>query len=276
MMNPTNINTKRFRRLFDEKQYNQIIKEASLISCEKANSNEWVECKLIQCKAQIALGNYNSELIDKIIKNLRLNGDNSLYAMAKSIKAHIMISIGNDIEARELLNEAYVSFLRDNDLKMAASTLNRSARAVFSCGEIETAKYMIRKSIELLNQINEHTIAKRAGLNLALIHFRSGEYSKALSIFIDSKDHLSKTNDERSYKYYLAYALATALHGNIDEALKLIDETTTLPQEFKRERALYFEYLGWIYNLAGRYQDAITTLKTGIELSLKQNSKALH
>ncbi|MBN2227655.1 MAG: sigma 54-interacting transcriptional regulator, partial [candidate division Zixibacteria bacterium] len=69
--------------------------------------------------------------------------------------------------------------------------------------------------------------------------------------------------------FHLTHALVKALQGNINEALTLIDKCTALPQEFKRERAIYFEYLGWIYNLAGRYQDAITTLKTGIELSLK-------
>lgn len=62
-------------------------------------------------------------------------------------------------------------------------------------------------------------------------------------------------------------ALAHALLGDTKHAIQLMDEVKRLTSLTDRNRALYHEYLGWIYNLDNRFEEAVKTLKQGIALS---------
>ncbi|MEW5925599.1 MAG: hypothetical protein AB1746_16575, partial [Candidatus Zixiibacteriota bacterium] len=105
--------------------------------------------------------------------------------------------------------------------------------------------------------------------NLASILFMCGHLHKSLKLHCDISENLASLRTNHKYQYYLTFAMATALQGDIKKALQLISKTTEFPDDYKREKAQYYEYLGWIYNLDEQYQKAVETLKTGIELSMK-------
>ncbi len=104
---------------------------------------------------------------------------------------------------------------------------------------------------------------------MAIINYRTGAIHEALSIFKDIGDEIVKLDESDAYRFYMVQALAQALSGDIASALELMIKLKGTSKSFKQHNAIRHEYLGWIYNLDKRFEEAVKTLKQGIALSMK-------
>ena len=215
-------------------------------------------------------GHYNIEAkLNEAMDYFRKSTNNELYARAKYTYGCLLIFTGDFLEVREALTESYLNFKRCDNLEAAARVLNRLAFVQHHNGAIDDAISNIKKCIEInshLEQPKKVIICRR---NLVLVYCRTGALHDAEILFGSQNDIISKMNDNDKCQLYLAYSIVSALTGNLELAHSLISKTKIYLGSIKREKAIYYEYLGWIYNLDGRFEEAEKILKTVIELSMK-------
>ncbi|MCP4570330.1 MAG: hypothetical protein GY841_22340, partial [FCB group bacterium] len=65
------------------------------------------------------------------------------------------------------------------------------------------------------------------------------------------------------------YPLPVALLGDFGKAKTLIARSFPYLDGYKRDKAIYYENLGWIHLLAGEYDQALDALKHGLEISME-------
>jgi len=265
MRNLTNHNLIFVAHLLQNKNIKEAYRQLSGVDIASLNNIEYGQYCLLMCKTKLLLGDVEvSELIHDAIDVFRDSPDNESFAEAKYCQGWYLSITGNAFEAREVLLEAFLNYKRCNNEKDSSRVLNRLACIQFETGAIDDALINIRRCIDINIRLKNDKNVISLHQNLALMYFATGRFREAINQYDEIE---AKTINK--YHYYLTYAMAKALQGHADIAVSIINKILPLPDEFKLERAYYFEYLGWIYNLAGRYEDAVKTLKTGIELSLK-------
>jgi len=255
-------------RLIKSKNYE--LASSKLLKIDKQDLSDYAHayyCILISL-INYKYGKYGDILIKESIDILRNSDHNELYARAKATHGLLAISSGNFISAREILLEAYTSFLRCKNLEKAGEVMNRIGFACFVSGEFDSAINSYKKSIDLFDSLGSKDKSKHVYINLLLVLFKTGSINKSLKL-IKSIVPTSIIKQENKSKTFLICSIIHAFKGDISKALSLIAKAEKLPYEFQRERAIYYEYLGWIYNLDEQYKKAEKSLNTGLEISLK-------
>ncbi len=178
-------------------------------------------------------------------------------------------SIGEPLRAKEPLIESYTAFLRIDDFNSAARALNRLAMISFQAGDIEQASDSLSKSIDYYARASNIRLSNVAKGNLALVQFMSGQLAASGENYSSVGESLSLLDTKNKCVFYLGFAMATALSGDITGARKKLAEAKKLTPDFKREEANYYEYLGWISLLDKDYKAAEKALEKGLKLSLE-------
>jgi len=258
------------RQHIREKDYLIALSLLTKSETENLTTDDLAHYNLLYSECKIGLGDYCVEChILDAINFFKYSSDNYSFAKAKFLYGLLLVSQGKNLEAHEALIESYVSYKRCDNLEGCSQALNRLAFVQLQSGAIDDAVGNLEKCIQvnetLANTENVVTLKR----NLAAVYFMSGAFSSAIFKFSSIESEMSTHAPKSQYQFYLTYAMASALQGDIKIGLRLITKTTQYPDDYKREKAQYFEYLGWIYNLDEQYEKAVDTLKTGIELSLK-------
>jgi len=258
------------RQHIREKDYLIALSLLTKSETKNLSSDDLAHHNLLFSECKIGLGDYCVErhILDAI-NFFKYSSDNYSFAKAKFLHGLLLISQGKNSEAHEALIESYVSYKRCDNLEGCSHALNRLAFVQLQSGAIDDAVGNLEKCIQinetLANTENVATLKR----NLAAVYFMSGAFSSAITKYSSIKSEMRTHAAKSQFQYYLTYAMATALQGDIKKALRLIDKTTRYPNDYKREKAQYYEYLGWTYNLDEKYEKAVEVLKTGIKLSLK-------
>ena len=143
----------------------------------------------------------------------------------------------------------------------------------------------IKKSIELLLDTRifvkaSKDIHRESGLlfTLANAYSSNGDYELAISNYKEAAEGFQKANDLRMYAACIISISACALDmGNYQIALeKLPEGIEILENEGDSNSALYGKsHLGYAYYLDGKFDKAVTTLKSSIDQSIATNNKIL-
>jgi DNA-binding NtrC family response regulator/Tfp pilus assembly protein PilF len=249
--------------------YNRALKELDCIEIVYLDKIGAGQYYLLLSAANFSIGNYSEENIDRAIEFLRNTDANDLYAESKFIKAQLAIAKGKHDSAKELLIESYAGYLRAKNMGGAAKILNRLSFVSMIAGDIESAIENLLKSIEGYKQLRDNDRVLALNMNLALIYFISGTIRKSMRIYENIQDEFQQLKEEYRYHFDLNFGLCLAHGGFMDKAQDEMHKTTIFPEFYKREKAQYYEFLGWIHNLDGNFKEAEKALKSGLELSLK-------
>jgi len=257
-------------RLIKDKKYHDALAHLDGIDIDAFSNEELAKYNLVYSEAMIRMGNYEIEKnLQHAMEFYKFSHDTTGFARSKFLYGLLLISKGKNIEAREILVESYVSYKRTDNLNGCSNVLNRLAFLDFQLGNIESAISALEKCVDYQRSLNNKDSIILLKRNIASILFMSGKLMDSIKVHAELRQEIVSLAENYQIHFYLTYAMATALQGDIEKAFQLISKTTEFPDDYKREKAQYYEYLGWIYNLDERYDKAVETLKTGIELSME-------
>jgi DNA-binding NtrC family response regulator len=225
---------------------------------------------LLLSEVKIWLGDYNIEpALAEAVEFYRNSSNNELFARSKYLHGRYLISKGRHFDAREVLLESYLNYKRLNNPDAIQRVLNYLAFVQFQTGAVDDAIRNLRCCVEINRELGRNDNVAIILRNIALVHFMSGALTEAVTQYQEiERDHENLSDNDRC-QFFLTYSMAVALQGDIKSALKLISRVEEFLGDFRREKAQYYEYLGWIYNLDGHFADAEKALSIGVELSMK-------
>jgi len=225
---------------------------------------------LIHFEIKLLIGNYDikGDLLN-LIELLKENNSVVKFAKAKYLFGWLLSIQGNHIEAREVLFESYLNFKRHDDIPNQSRALNRLAYVQFQIGAFDDAINNLNQCIAINKEIGRIDNVLTYTRNLALIQFRMGNYSHADVLLKELEPSVEKESDNAKCHHLLIVGIINAFKGFTNKALAIINDPLIIETAFGREKAIYYEYLGLIYNLEGKFEKAIEALKTGIRFSSK-------
>nr|MBN2278552.1 sigma 54-interacting transcriptional regulator [candidate division Zixibacteria bacterium] len=260
----------KIHQLLESRQIQEAQVELCSVSIQSLNRDQEAYYYLLLAESKLWLGDLDiQELLERSLNYYLTSGENRLFARVKYLYGWYLTSIGDYLAAREMLLEAYLYFRRYEDLKNESLVLSRLSYVLYQTGAIDDAVRNLERCVEINEKLDRPDNVQTFSRNIAIVSIRSGALRKALSQLEFLRKTIERASESDRYQFYLIYAIALGLNGQIDEALEAISRTTRLSRKYKREKALYYEYLGWIYNLAGNYERAVKVLNDGLTLSMK-------
>ncbi|UCD94120.1 MAG: sigma 54-interacting transcriptional regulator [Candidatus Zixiibacteriota bacterium] len=227
-------------------------------------------CDLLRCEARLGLGDYDvGNILQGAIQYYKKSSNNELFAKAKFLYGWYLVSVGRHFEAHEVLLESYLNYKRCDNLDAVQRVLNYLALVQFQTGAVEDALKNLQRCIDINVELGNPDNVATLQRNMAVVQLRIGTFYDALQQLKRIEGDVAGQSENNQYHYYLVRGMLAALLGDVALAHELIARTVELSSEFKREKAHYFEYVGWIHILDGKFRDAEKALKGGIELSLK-------
>ena len=223
---------------------------------------------ILLTEARAFLGTYEHEHVDEAIEVFRYSAETNLFARAKYVRGWLLSLQGKHREAKQELLEAYANYLRCNDQKHAATTLNRMAYGAVQTGDIQSAIESLDSTLEIYRDTDDQLSLTRGAHNLGYVLWSTGRLTKSQEMY--SKYPLTnlETDEKLAFNYHYNSAIPYALKGDIKEARKRMAKCKPYLETYKREKAIYFENLGLINILDGKYAAAKKALTEGLELSL--------
>jgi transcriptional regulator with AAA-type ATPase domain/Tfp pilus assembly protein PilF len=179
------------------------------------------------------------------------------------------VSKGLYLEAKEIFLEALAAYKRIDDSEGCARTLNHLAYIDHICGNVDSSIDYLKQCLVIYEKLDDHRAYLTLIINLAITYRISGLLDLACKEYEFVKISYDGLQDDNKYQFLIGYSFTRALLGHYQEAFSLINGTRLLSQEYKREKAQYHEYLGWIHILSGDFKEAEKALKSGLELSFK-------
>jgi DNA-binding NtrC family response regulator len=255
-------------RLLQDKNYQEALSILQSMESSEFIGEEYATFCLMISEARLWLGDYDIEdVLSKALQYFKDSHNNEMFARAKYLYGCLLVALGKHGAAREVLLESYLNFKRCDNYNAVSRVLNRLALVQFQIGAVDDAIANLDRCLEINKKLNRPDRIQAILRNSALIKFMSGRFKEAIDIYRSNRSLISSGPDGSVCRFYLTYAMATALQGNSKNALSLISKAQALLGDLKREKAQYYEYLGWIYNVDGRFKEAVKALKIGIKLS---------
>jgi DNA-binding NtrC family response regulator len=254
--------------LLRRKEFKTALKKLQEIDTSEWSDSDKAYHSLLRAETKIWLGDTDvTDLLNHSIEFYRDIGNDILYAKAKYLLGRNLIALGEHFNARELLLEAYVYFKRHNRPEYEQLALNYMAFGQYQTGAIDDAIRNLEKSIEINEKLYRYDNVLTYKRNLALIQLKTGYINKAINELQSISNEIKNQSRYDNIQYHLICALANALIYEPKKANKHLKQITGQIDLYRREKALYFEYLGWILLLDGRYEEAISELQSGVALS---------
>ncbi|MDD3730784.1 MAG: sigma 54-interacting transcriptional regulator [candidate division Zixibacteria bacterium] len=225
---------------------------------------EWC---LLKGECLLFMGNYDHDYPEQANRIFRKTSEHGLFARAKYLKGWQHQGRGENREAKEALLEAYTSFLRVDDFSLAARTLNRLASLCVLCGDIEQAIDNLVKCIEYHRKAGNTDKVRVCENNLALIYRKTGRIKESLALYADGQNDYEQLDKRNRGVFKLGYAVSRALSGDTRQARKLLEQAYELVNDYQRETAIYYEYLGWVLLLEEKYEAADKALQRSLKIA---------
>ncbi len=225
---------------------------------------------LMYAHANLRLG--NSRVEDELDYSLTFYHnvrDEENYALGKLLYGWMLISFGEFIDAKEALLEAYVTYKRCNDYKGATWALSRLASVAHNTGDFDAAIVNLEKCIGIYESHDDGERRRSAAMNLAQVLRAGGKIRRSFQLFADEESRILNGERKSICQYYLMRSIPIALLHDLPAARQMLEKAAPYLDEFIREKAIYFQYSGWIRNLEGDFDEAIKALEKGLNISLK-------
>ncbi len=256
--------------LIRNRRFEEALSELGGIDIESISPDAEAFYKILLAETNLYLGNYKIEnIIDDAISFYRGSADTNEFARAKFLKGWLLSSIGRSLEAKEVLLESFIHYKRCENYFGQARALNHLGYTSYTTGDLDSALTYLEKCIRIYNEINDDCRKSSVLLNYSHLLFASGNLLQAIDQYKSIESLiLNRGNASKSIFYYMA-AVPIALKGDINKAKQIIKKTTQYFEDYPREKAIYYENLGWIHLLDEEYEEAEKALLKGLEISME-------
>jgi DNA-binding NtrC family response regulator len=255
--------------LLKRKKYSLAIQTLGEIDVTSISPQDMASYNLILVEANINLGNIGVEReLNDALAYYKSSNDNIRYALAKLLQGMMLQSTGDFISAKESFIEAYAGYKRCDDKRAQASTLNYLGFIFHHVGDFNSAISNLKKCMEIYASENDQINAAAVAMNLAQIYRARGELGESIALFSEIAPVISQLGDRRICQYHLMSGMPHLLLYDFGTTHDKIRKAEPYINEFIREKAIYFEYSGWIHNLEGDFENALRVLQKGLGISL--------
>lgn len=225
--------------------------------------------RLLKAEARLYLGDCRPKGLDEAIEFYRFHKDTSRFARAKYLMGWALVAQGRHNDAKEILLEAYTSFLRCKDHSGAARALNHLALVSFQQGSISSALESLDRCRSLYEEAGQPDKAVAVATNACYLLYTAGQIRRAIREYARIEPSILKQGDRNRLIFYEMSAAPYAMLGDIQTARRTIAAAEPYLDDFLREKAIYLENLGLIELLDGHPDEAITSLEAGLSISLE-------
>ncbi|MCX6826614.1 MAG: tetratricopeptide repeat protein, partial [candidate division Zixibacteria bacterium] len=252
------------------KRFSDALEQLNKIDSSSFSPSDKAYYSILVAEAKLFLGDYNlSDILLPTIEFYKYSNDNEKFARAKFLFGWMLDATGNLLEARESLLESYAAYKRCDNLEGQAKALNDLAYVADLSGEVDSAISCLRQCIDIYTGLSDNRAAMICSNNLGTVYLWSGLIEKAIVQYAETEKNISDAGEDIKYKHYIRYGLAIAHRGDIRRGRDILEKVRFLSPRLKREKAFYYEFSGWVYNLEGNFAEAEKTLLAGLEFSLK-------
>ncbi len=255
--------------LLRNKHFPEALQNLRSIDSSTLHGKEYGIYCILLTEVSLYVGDYSVNCIDHAIEVFRYDSDTDKFARAKFLKGWWLITQGKYFEAREILLEANINYLRCKNLSGAARALNHLSFVSLQLGNIESAIQNLEKCVVIYRELKDRSSESVISMNLAYLVFMAGRLRDSISKYKEIHMDILKEGEKNTLIYYSMSALPHALKGDIAAARKTIEKCKPYLDKYIREKAFYFENLGLISILDGDYKTAEEALKSGLEISLE-------
>ena len=262
---------KQTRELIAKRRFADALERLSKVTPSRLEARDRGEYYVLRAKARLFQGSATCVEPDiaRAIDVLRHSAETALFAEAKYLMGRWLSLHGRHVEAKEVLLEAYASFLRSEQYPQCAETLNRLSYVSLQLGHVGSARSDLEKCISLYSHVGDQRNCMAVTQNLLYVLFVAGELSQSIARYTESESSIVSLDNRSALMFYEMSAIPHALKGDIKTARKIVAKAKPFLDDYPREKAIYFENLGLINILDGKYAQAEKALNQGLELSLK-------
>ncbi len=254
-------------------RFEKALESLNAVDTSALNRDEAAYHSLLHSEALLYLGDY--DILTAILATVdyyKTNKANDRYAKSKFLLGWLYCSTGRMDDAKEALIEAYAAYKRCEDMEGAARALNQLSYISQVSGEMDNAIDHLKKGIDLYRQIGKSESAIYLRNNLRSVLLTSGKFRELLETCEDD-DFLIRTISTQCLGNFLLFkGIASGIRGNIIIAADIIGSVESLTKGERRKYILYLEYLGWLYNVAGKYAEAENILLKAQEEAVNQTN----
>lgn len=255
--------------LLQNKKFREVLDKLKQIDRTSLGREAYGYYCILLTETCLYLEDYSIDCIDEAIEIFRFSRDTERFAKAKFLKGWYLSTLGKFREAKETLLEAYVNYLRCNNLHQAARVLNRLSFVAHHTGNIEATIENLKKCIDIYDRLGDNVRMAEVAHNLAYVRFSSGSLRESLSVYNSYPVTEQEHGEKPVANFYYMSAILHALKGDIEIAKATIEKCKPYLGKYSREKAIYFENLGLISILDKDFTAAEKTLKSGLEISLE-------
>ncbi|MCP4568688.1 MAG: AAA domain-containing protein [FCB group bacterium] len=256
--------------LLGQKKFNETISKLGEIDVNSISPDEKAFYCLLIVETNMYIGNYNfRDELNHALKYYKYSRDDNNFGRAKYLHGWLLMSQGNHFDAREPLLESYAMYKRCDNLFSQGKILNMLSFLCFQLGEIDVAIDYMKKSIAIYDDLGDDFRKMTITTNLAQIYYSAGRLADSIGIYEALRQNVPQWSDLSKAIYFFHAAIPYALKGNFTKAKQIIAEAVPFIEDFSREKAIYYENLGWIHLLAGESAEAECALLKGVELSME-------
>jgi len=256
--------------LAEQREFARALSALGEIDAESLSAEQKASFNLIYAHANLRLGyNQVGNELKSTLAYYRSVNDEKNSAFGTLLYGWMLISTGEFIDAKEALLESYILYKRRDDYKGQAWALSRLASVAHSTGDYDAAIANLEKCIDIYTSHNDHERRRTAAMNLAQVLRAGGRLRRSLQHYTDEESYALDADRKSVCQYFLMRSIPIALSNNLDGAREMLDKAAPYLDEFVRERAIYFQYLGWISNLEGDFDGAVRNLGQGLDIALE-------
>jgi len=231
------------------------------------------ELYVLRARAAVFSGSEDNLLrdIDRAVEIFR-DGSTVLFSESKYLRGVWLSKQGRYPEAKQDLLEAHMSFIRCGDRAGSATALSRLSYTHLMMGDIDAATHSLEECTQIYTELGNCKNQVACSNNLCHLYFKAGRLTDSVSGFTEIEPQIPNLGGRSLLIYYFNFAISLAAKGQVSEARKAIAKCEPYLDMYGRERGIYFENLGLINILDGKYKAAEKALTFGLDTARELES----
>ncbi|MBI3509336.1 MAG: tetratricopeptide repeat protein [Bacteroidetes bacterium] len=194
----------------------------------------------------------------------------------KNSIANTLVNIGNTYIDMNKPEKALEFFMKvdlleteTGNLRMQAGNVNSMGIAYYELQKFDSAVYSYDRSLKIREELNDSAGMAECFNNIGNVYYAQKNAAKALEFYRKSMDLSAYIDDDHKLDFTCNFATGLSLAGKNDSALALMEDAKKINNAFSVpgfRLSILGAYVD-IYENAGRYKDALNTLRERVSLN---------
>ncbi len=263
---------KLIRQLLSNRAYVDALRELESINPVLLSKNERGEYYVLRARVAVRLDDdrYLPADVDQAIEIFR-DGSTALFSEAKYVRGVWLTIRGRYFEARQDLLEAHAGYLRCGDVAGSATALSRLSFAQIMVGDTNSAISNQRQCVDAFAGLRSSKNRIACAQTLYVYYFKAGRLTESLAGFNELDSAISDLGGRSCLIFHFNKALTLAALGQAPHALTEIAKCQQYLDDYPRERAIYYENLGFVHLVGNDLKKAEAALERGLQYARERD-----